>query len=55
VGTADDGRGLLEQNNITSGVPTAAAISTVDKHNLPVLFAAGQSGSCTSDTEENFG
>jgi hypothetical protein len=58
VGTADQGRGLLAQNNSTSGVPSAFAFNTETTTNfLPVFVAAGNVGSvfrsCTMDTNGN--
>ncbi len=58
VGTADDGRGLLAQNNSPSGVPAAFAFNTeTSTANLPVFLAAGNVGgvfrSCEMDTNGN--
>ena len=53
VGTADDGKGAFLGNNSPSGFPTAYLFNSTTNHNSPVMQAAGNFGSCTTDTDGN--
>jgi hypothetical protein len=53
VGTADDGKGGTFANNSPSGFPTAFLFNSTSNHKSPVMEAAGNFGSCTTDNDGN--
>ena len=53
VGSADDGKGGTFLNNSPSGFPTAYLFNSTSNHKSPVMEAAGNFGSCTTDTDGN--